>query len=93
MKITKMVFTRISLKVCSAAHASAIDVLPGDNTGIREVISACVRNFLKHCSQVRGLLVIVQVRCSPAAIVPLQLPVNDLLNKVPVDIISVTLNV
>ena len=68
-------------------------MLPGDNTGIRKVISACVRNFLKHCSQVRGLLVIVQVRYYGAPIVPLRLPAKELLNKVPVGIVSVTLNV
>jgi hypothetical protein len=47
---------------------------------------------VKHSSQVLGVLIIVQLRCCPAAILPAQSPINELVKKLPVGGVSVTLN-
>jgi hypothetical protein len=49
-----------------------------------------VRRLVKHSSQVLGVLIIVQLRCCPAVIVPVQSPINEVVKLG--DLVSVTLN-
>ena len=49
-------------------------------TGSIACICACVRKLVKHSSQVTAVLVIVQVRCCPAVMLPLQSPLKVVVN-------------
>jgi len=75
--------------IFSMPHACAIDDTPSRFRNA--VICACVRKLVKHSSQVLAVLVIVQVRCCPAVMLPL----HSLLKVVVKlgDAVSVTLNV
>jgi len=71
-------------------HAASIDVVPV--TFRSTVICAVVRRLVKQSTQVLAVLVILQLRCCPAVIVPAQSPAVVLVKKLPAGTVSVTLN-